>query len=656
MQQRMIASNTWRTISSMLAPVREVKDVHLFRLQRDELVRHRSSWQSRRAQLADYIESSVYEWVVGVLIVANVLVIVHDADSRAGGGESPGYLEVLNTAYLVLYSIDLVVRLYVYRWEFRNSGWNILDAFVVISDLFATCMSSIIGGLPSFGILRICRIFRLFRALRVLRLFRELDIMLSGFLSAMRAMFWASAMLIVMTTLWSIVAVEVLHPINVRLSERGVYDGCERCTRAYSSVLHSNLTFMQQILAGDSWGLVSIPIIEEEPLTFALFFSVFVTTHLGLLNLVLTVIVDVANAARDADEQKKVAERVRAFDEAKDRLMEICKELDRDGSGYLSLKELVQGMDTSLKFSTMMAYMGINKSDMHLVFSVLDEDNSGMVRYAEFVEQLYRLKTQDDHTMLVFIRGYINEVRLKVSESLAIVRDEIRGEVKSLWEQSHALVYGTGILGEMETQPLEIRMEDTTKFGSWDETGWGDACCTCEIVGKPRTRINLERTEGPNEASTWQVDELLEGYSTGDSLLFILWSQTQDEAQDHRPIGRAVLRGDDLSNDAECVHQRELRFRAQNGTELSWRPVVSAVRPEAIVSKAGDTDGVVEGRSRRLGLLSLDEDLRQLSHDLRAEVKSSIMDLSARMGRHFGWEEAPPTPKERQTRRVQLSL
>lgn len=47
---------------------------------------------------------------------------------------------------------------------------------------------------------------------------------------------------------------EVLHPVNVRVAERGDYEGCERCIRAYSSVLTSNLTFMQQILAGDSWG------------------------------------------------------------------------------------------------------------------------------------------------------------------------------------------------------------------------------------------------------------------------------------------------------------------------------------------------------------------------------------------------------------------
>ena len=36
------------------------------------------------------------------------------------------------------------------------------------------------------------------------------------------------------------------------------YDGCDRCPDAFASVFDSLLTFIQTILAGDSWGQVSL--------------------------------------------------------------------------------------------------------------------------------------------------------------------------------------------------------------------------------------------------------------------------------------------------------------------------------------------------------------------------------------------------------------
>lgn len=584
------------------------QDVQLAELQRAELVRARSAWNPRRARVADWFESNLYEWLVGVLILINVILIIYDTDQRADDGLDRAWLQGMGILYLLLYALDAGTKLFVYRRAFFHSTWNNLDLFVVVSDIVAICLESIIGNVPSFGALRICRVFRLVRALRVVRIFRELDTMLTGFLSAMRAMFWASIMLVIMTTLWSIVAVEVLHPVNVRVAERGDYEGCERCIRAYSSVLTSNLTFMQQILAGDSWGLVSIPIIEEEPLSIIIFFAVFVCINMGLLNLVLTVIVDVANPARDADEQRRVADRARELESAKASLIEICQELDSDGSGHLSLRELERGMDTSLKFSRMMAYMDVAKSDMHLIFSVLDEDNSGLVSYTEFIEQLYRLKSQDVHTMLVFIRGYVNEVRSKVTESLGIVRDELRGEVKSLWEQSHALIYGKGMWGDEDRQRLRVRIEDDTRFGGVEDCG-SDVYCTCEIVGKPLTRICTE--VGVQEDAS--ADEALEGYTSGDSLLFCLWSRAQAEKEkdaaeesEDRLIGRAIVRGDDLAKGAEQGgFTGDLRFRAQGGEELPWRPRVVTDTPTAMPAVVKSDD---ELRARRLGLMSLDED------------------------------------------------
>ena len=41
---------------------------------------------------------------------------------------------------------------------------------------------------------------------------------------------------------------------------------------------------------------------------------------------------------------------------------------------------------------------------MNVVWAMLDSDGSGEVSYDEFVEQLYKMKNDDSHTLLVFIK------------------------------------------------------------------------------------------------------------------------------------------------------------------------------------------------------------------------------------------------------------
>merc|ERR1719183_241950 len=117
----------------------------------------------------------------------------------------------------------------------------------------------------------------------------------------MKAIFWAAIMILLMLMMWSIVTVELFHPLNLKLAEGGTYDGCDRCPRAFESVAQSTLSLIQTIIAGDSWGMTALPIIENHPWTVMVFGAILLTVQLGLMNLVLAVIVDSAAEARAQD-------------------------------------------------------------------------------------------------------------------------------------------------------------------------------------------------------------------------------------------------------------------------------------------------------------------------------------------------------------------
>ena len=92
----------------------------------------------------------------------------------------------------------------------------LLDTFVVVFGWLDTVLEAFtrgVDGMQIVPLLRILRIARLLRALRLLKLFPELYVMIRGFLGAMKAMFWGFMLIIVLIMIWSLVIVELVHPV-----------------------------------------------------------------------------------------------------------------------------------------------------------------------------------------------------------------------------------------------------------------------------------------------------------------------------------------------------------------------------------------------------------------------------------------------------------
>ena len=91
--------------------------------------------------------------------------------------------------------------------------------------------------------------------------------MIHGFLSALKTISMGAILVFLMLTLWAIVAVELLNPVNHRESVLDLYmqKNCARCPRAWSTVSNAVFSFTQLMIMGESWDLLSIPLIEVAP-------------------------------------------------------------------------------------------------------------------------------------------------------------------------------------------------------------------------------------------------------------------------------------------------------------------------------------------------------------------------------------------------------
>lgn len=388
-----------------------------------------ADWSRMRKLLYEASNSQAFDICITSVILLNVVTVILETDAMAKDEvDNSHWTYRVNYALLALYTLELLLKLYVYRMKFFDMRWNIIDMFVVGADVFFFLLTLITSSQVRVSILRVFRLIRLIRAFKAASFFKELDQLLRGFVGALKAIFWGTTMIILILAVASILAVQLIHPINqeVLLERPEVYDGCIRCPVAFSTVWNSLLTFFQQLVAGDSWGLVSVPIMEQRPWTFFFFLAVLVLTCLVMLNLILAVIVEAAAHVQEEDMHSAAVEAEKRLAKAKLRLIELCSKLDKDGNATLNKEEFLNGYYTNQEFADCLKIMEVEPQDMECVFHVLDVDGSGDVNSSEFVDQLQRVKTQP--TQLVLFN--VSDIRRQVMD-LTIM-------VKTLTEEPHA--------------------------------------------------------------------------------------------------------------------------------------------------------------------------------------------------------------------------
>lgn len=378
-----------------------------------------------RHLISSIVRSEAFDAIMVSVIILNMLFIVIEVDI-AVNEEIPIWLKVVGYVFLAVYLIEIAARLYVERLQYFYQLLNVMDCCIVVWDgCFQILME--MEDMPAVSVLRILRVVRLVRVIRAFSSFRELWLMLHGIAAAMKAMIWACVLIAVVLVIWSIVSVEVinrLHKQSPSLIAKYEDNECGRCEKAFSSIPQAILTWFIMVFAGDLWNDLAVPLMEEYPWTGIIFLSAFVSVNLGMLNLILTVIVDRASEARADDEQQKVLDKKNEFERAKHRLLKLCEAMDSDESGELTLEEIEEGFEVNPEFAAVLQVMDVERDDLKTVFGILDEDKSGAVTYSEFVDQIHKMKSQESHTLLIFIKHYITDVRVKVSEQLELFKTE----------------------------------------------------------------------------------------------------------------------------------------------------------------------------------------------------------------------------------------
>lgn len=413
------------------------------------------------------LHSAHFDHAMAIVISLNLVVVVMETDYNAVGSSShgeatPAWMEWCSWFVLTVFVLELLARLAIMRRMFIHDVWNIFDFFVVVIDLVFSIVGIFLGAIFPVSAFRIFRLLRLARVSKIFRVFPELRLMVSGLLGAVKVIFWGTFLLVLAMVIFSVIAVQFIHPLNVQLEDRGVYADCERCPRAYSTVFHSVLTFSQIIVAGDSFGIVTLPIVEAYPWTALYFSAVLLVVGMAIMNLILGVIVNVADEARKNMQKTMDDEQIVARLETRNHLVSMCASMDADGSGEVTKAELSEACTSGGDFSKCLEDMDIGIEDLDVLWTILDSDRSGNVSVDEFVTQVYRMKSSDTQFLLAYIKFYVTDIRHRLQDDLNLLMQNINSKMHELDTEVEA---DLGRLESMEkneeaqTQALEKEME-----------------------------------------------------------------------------------------------------------------------------------------------------------------------------------------------------
>lgn len=299
---------------------------------------------------------------------------------------------VLEFFFLLIFTVELILRMCAERRKFIHTGWNVFDTFLVLIGILGTCILTPIwlmshdksNHLTMFYVFRVMRMARLAQILRILRVIRfhyELMLLLKSIAGTMKALTW-SMLLLLLVLYTTATLITNLVGKNDNFKSREDIQG-------YFGSMSKSLFTLFQLVTTEGWNEVSRDMMADDVLGFqiSIFFTIFVAfTNFTLLNLITGVMLENVVRTANQGEDDKIELMKKAQLESIERLQAAFREIDDNHDGLVTLDELQRSLRTgSSAMKDTFNKLGVSAFNAGELFLVLDYDHSGALTLEEFV-------------------------------------------------------------------------------------------------------------------------------------------------------------------------------------------------------------------------------------------------------------------------------
>ncbi|MBR9862009.1 MAG: ion transporter [Rhodobacteraceae bacterium] len=257
---------------------------------------------SHRQKLVVWLEQPAVTKFILVIIILNAITLGLATSERIVAATG-GLLALFDDVVIVIFVIEMLLKLYAYGWRFFLSAWNIFDLAIVTISL-----------VPASDSLRVLRGLRVIRAMRVLSAVPQMRDVIKALLDAMPGM---GAVVILLSIVFYIFAVMATMLYG------------ETFPQWFGSV-GASLYSLFQIMTLESWSMGIVrPVMAAHPYAWAFFVPFIICTAFAVLNLFIGLLVNTMQAAVEEEQDAEMERIMGVVSEGNARVQEQLVEIQQ---------------------------------------------------------------------------------------------------------------------------------------------------------------------------------------------------------------------------------------------------------------------------------------------------------------------------------------
>jgi voltage-gated sodium channel len=261
-----------------------------------------SSGRAGQDPLRSLVESRLFSGVITAVILVNAITLGLETSQQVMAAAGP-LLTAIDRAALLVFTLEIALRLWVYRSRFFTDGWNLFD-FVVVA----------VSWLPTAGGFSILRALRILRVLRLMSIVPQMRSVVGALFRALPGMGSIAAVLLLVFYVSAVMATKLF--------------GAE-FPQWFGSVGASMFSLFQ-IMTLESWSMgIARPVMEAFPLAWAFFVPFVIATSFTVLNLFIALIVNSMQVVHEQENKTAECREELAHGE-RERLLQSIEALRQD--------------------------------------------------------------------------------------------------------------------------------------------------------------------------------------------------------------------------------------------------------------------------------------------------------------------------------------
>lgn len=263
---------------------------------------------SVRDRVTHLVEARAFQNTIITVIVVNAITLGAATSDRLTD-RFGGLLDALDRIALAIFVVELLLKLYAYRWRFFQDPWNVFDFLVVGVAL-----------VPAAGAFTVLRSLRLLRILRLVSAVPSMRRVVSTLLAAIPGVASIVGLLVLVIYVAAVMGTTLFGEDSPQ----------------HFGDLGQSLWTLFQVMTGEAWPDIAEDVREHQPTAWIFFLIFILISTFVVLNLFLAVVVSAMESVRDDEEEKReLAQTARILAEIgtlREEMVALRRQLDA-GSG-----------------------------------------------------------------------------------------------------------------------------------------------------------------------------------------------------------------------------------------------------------------------------------------------------------------------------------